>query len=91
MKRLMPTALFVLAFYATPFAHSPQSKNTPQTLKPFVTDLRICGAISVDSDQNIRISEWTSRRIGIYDKRGKLVRTIEDIGEPSGSIRYFCF
>ena len=91
MKRLMLMALFVLAFYATPFAHSPQSKNTPQTLKPFVTDLHICGAISVDSEQNIRISEWTSRRIGSYDKSGNLVRTVEDIGEPSGSIRYFCF
>lgn len=61
------------------------AQPTPRDLTPFATGLRICGAISVDSDENVRISEWSSERVGIYDKSGKLVRKIEDLGDPSGN------
>ena len=46
------------------------AQPTPRDLTPFATGLRICGAVSVDTDENVRISEWSSERVGIYDKGG---------------------
>lgn len=75
---------FVLAFCAM-ISSLAFAQVSPRNLKPFTTGLHICGAISIDADENIRISEWSSERVGIYDKNGKLIRTIEDIGDPSGN------
>ena len=61
------------------------AQPTPRDLLPFTTGLRICGAVSVDTDENVRISEWSSERVGIYDKGGRLVRTIDGVGDPSGN------
>lgn len=56
------------------------------TIVPFTAGLQICGAISVGADGNVRISEWSAKRVGIYDKDGKIVGTIKGIGDPSGNV-----
>lgn len=79
MKKLL---LPMIAICMTGFATAQPSSGD---LKPFTTGLHICGAISIDSDENVRISEWSSERVGIYDKSGKLLRTIDGVGDPSGN------
>ena len=60
------------------------SEVSPQ--EPFISGLQVCGAISIDADGNIWISDWSGQRVGIYDSEGRLVRTIEGIGDPSGNV-----
>lgn len=74
------TALFIspMIVHANPY--------TPEMLTPFVTGLGICGAISYDKAGNVYISEWSSKRVGIYDSDGKNIGVIDGIGDPSGNI-----
>ena len=58
---------------------------TPETLTPFVSALDICGALSYDGAGNLYISEWSARRVGIYNARGELADVINGIGDPSGN------
>ena len=60
--------------------------HTPDTLEPFITGLQICGAVSYDRAGNVYISEWSNRRVGIYNRSGESAGIIEGIGDPSGSV-----
>ena len=85
MKQIVIFFALFAALFALP-ALACAAPYTPETLTPFVTGLRICGAISYAKNGNVYISEWSSERVGIYDRDGKLISAIEGIGDPSGNI-----
>ncbi len=77
--------MFCLCLLLASFSDFAFAVPSPSTLRPFITGLRICGAISIDTRQHMWISEWSSRRVGIYDQGGKRIGSITGIGDPSGS------
>ncbi|MCM1321928.1 MAG: hypothetical protein NC041_09190 [Bacteroides sp.] len=81
----MKKTAFICAALFMPAVFSAFAEETPKTLRPLIKDLHICGAISFDKSDHAYISEWSSERVGIYDKNGNLIRTIEEIGDPSGN------
>lgn len=81
MHRIFCTCLLLASFSGLAFA-----VPSPSTLQPLITGLGICGAISIDAQCHIWISEWANRRVGIYDQNGKQIGMLTGIGDPSGNV-----